>query len=134
MSRINPLYLLALFAIMLLLSLTTLQRAKKEQSQLQVSLTTTQKLALQIQAIKSVYSKEEQQKGVDALLKNPQLKGASLQKEQKTSLWHISSASLSEKELEFFLGKILNANYPLKSLKIERLDSQKARLDLELQW
>lgn len=135
MKRLNPFYLLALFSVLFLLSLWTLFHAKKEQETLRASLESVQKLAYELHALQNIYAnKQEQQKRVDILLKSPQLKDSGVVKEQKKSSWHLSSASMTQKELEFLLGKVFNANFTIKSLQIKRIESQKARLDLELQW
>jgi hypothetical protein len=135
MSRVNPLYLLALFSVLFLLSLYTLMSVKQEQIALKHSYQSAKILANDLQALQTIYTqKNEQQKRLDALLKSTQLKDANFIKEQKKSLWHVTSSAISQKELEFFLNKILNESYPVKSLTIKREQSQKARIDVEIQW
>jgi biopolymer transport protein ExbB/TolQ len=135
MNKINPLYLIALFLVFLGLSLYKLSQAKSEFKEAQESFNSNYELAHDLQALRSVYEqKEQQQRALDLLLQHATLKEANMQKEQKKSSWHVSSSSINQKALDFFLGKVLNASYPIKSYVIEKIDDEKAKIDMEIQW
>lgn len=135
MSRINPLYLIALFLGLFLFSIVSLSSAKKELQENQKSYDATYALAHELQALKNVYDKkEQQQKNLTLLLQHAMLKEANLQKKVQKTSWHVSTNEIDQKALDFFLGKIFNESYPIKKYKIEKIDATKAKLDMEIQW
>jgi len=135
MNRINPLYLLAFFFLLCIGSLYSLTHAKDARESARKSYEETYSLAHDLQGLRNVYDqKEQQQKSLSLLLDHPSLRSANFTKEQKNTLWHVRSTRLDKKQLDMFLGKILNAGYPLKGFSIERLDNENATIDMEIQW
>lgn len=67
---------------------------------------------------------------VDNLIK----RGAAIEKIEKKSSLSLKSDSLELKQLETLFSKILNANYKIDTLRLERINQESVRLQMEIQW
>ena len=125
MNRINPLYL-GLFLIVLLLFVSfKLSSAKNELSEVKEAYKESSKLSTELSSLKKVYSKK---------VNLSSLRSASVvQKRTKTGVI-LSSASMSSKELNALMSRVLNGAYNIAELKIKKLSPTKASLHLEIKW
>jgi hypothetical protein len=125
MNRINPLYL-GLFLIVLLLFVSfKLSSAKSELAEAKEAYKESSKLSIELSGLKKVYSKK---------VNLSSLKSASVvQKRTKTGVI-LNSASMSSKELNALMSKVLNSAYNVTELKIKKLSPTKASLHLEIKW
>ena len=135
MNRINPLYIGALLVMLLLLSLYLLSGAKSSLLQAKESFKQTQKIANELSGLKKTYANQKKSKrSLQRILAQPSLKPAAIKAEYKKSGLKLYSKSIDKKGLDFLMGKLLNASYDIRKLKIKRLSDEQASFELEIKW
>ncbi len=135
MSRINPIHIVLLLAVLLLFTIMKLNAAKGELADTQKSYAKTVTLAENIEGLKkSYFNPSKIQRSINVLLRSPMLRLANIHKKVTHSSILLSSDSMNKRSLNYLLGKILNGTYVVSLLEINRLDAQKASLKLEIKW
>lgn len=135
MKRINPLHvgvILILLLVFFTLKLSTLQESLKNEKK---AYQTTVKIATKLQGLKAVYAdKYGIKKSLNRVLYQRVLKSANIEKKLNAKGVVLSAKSITLRELNFFMGKILNGSYRITLLKIKRISKDRASLKLEIQW
>ena len=135
MNRINPLYIGALLIMVLLLSIYSLNSAKKSLLESKENFKETQKIANELSGLKKAYAnKKVNERSIKKILSQTLLKSAQIEAKYKKSGVVITSSGVDKKVLDFFIAKVLNSTYDIRKLKIKRLSEQKATLELEIRW
>jgi hypothetical protein len=135
MNRVNPLYIGALLVMVLILSIYLLSSAKQSLKESKESFKQTQKIANEISGLKKAYADERTTtRDIKRVLANRVLRTASIKTEYKNSGVNISSNKMDKKALDFLMGKVLNSSYDIRKMKIKRLSSEIASLELEIRW
>lgn len=135
MNRINPLYIGALLVMLLMLSLYLLSGAKQSLLEEKESFKQTQKIANELSGLKKTYANQKKSKrSIQRILAQPSLKLAEIKAEYKKSGLKLHSKSIDKRGLDFLMGKLLNASYDIRKLKIKRLGDEQASFELEIKW
>ena len=135
MNSLNPLHIGALLAITIAFLFVKLDSAKVELKEAQASYKMSEKLAVDVKALKSLYAdKKKIKRSIDKLLANRALKSAQLSVKHSKNRVTISSKSIETSALNTLLGKVLNGTYNVTELKIRKLSETKASLQMEIQW
>lgn len=135
MNRVNPLYVGALLVMVLILSLYLLNSSKQSLKESKESFNQTQKIANEISGLKKAYADERTTtRDIKRVLANRVLRSASIKAEYKNSGVKISSNKMDKKALDFLMGKLLNSSYDIRKMKIKRLSSEIASIELEIRW
>jgi len=134
-NRINPLYIGALLVMLLMLSLYLLSGAKQSLLEEKESFKQTQKIANELSGLKKTYANQKKSKrSIQRILAQPSLKLAEIKAEYKKSGLKLHSKSIDKRGLDFLMGKLLNASYDIRKLKIKRLGDEQASFELEIKW
>jgi hypothetical protein len=135
MNKLNPLHLIALVIVLILFTTLQLSQVHTQLNEQKETLKQTQKLAIEISALKNAYTDATKIKqSLQKILKHPSLKKAKFQITHTKNSTKISAASLSLKELETCSSKILNGVYNIKMLKIKKIDTNFASFEVEIAW
>lgn len=135
MNQINPLHIGALLGALIVFLFFKLHTVKDELIQADASYKISEKLAVEVSSLKSVYAKKKKtQKAITRILASSSLKEAELSVKRDKQSVKIDSKSISKKALNFLMGKILNGSYKVERLKIKRLSDKKASLKMEIKW
>ena len=135
MNRLNPLHIGALLIVVLLFISSKLVESKNQLLEAKISYQETQKVAIELSDLKKVYAdKKRLKKSLYKILQLSSLRSANIIKTTKKSEIILSSKSMEKKALNSLLGKILNANFNIKILKIKKLSDKKASLYMEIKW
>lgn len=135
MNRLNPLHIGLLLIVILLFLSSKLIESKTEFLEAKNSYNETQKVAITLSALKKVYAdKQRLKKSLYRILQLSSLRSADILKTTKKSEIILSSKSMEKKALNSLMGKILNANFNIKILKIKKLSDKKASLYMEIKW
>ena len=135
MTRINPLHIGALVILFLLfftIKLSTLKDTLKHEKK---TYQETVQIATKLQGLKTVYAdKIGVKKALSRVLHQRILKSANIEKKLNAKGIVLTAEGITLRELNFFMGKILNGSYRVTLLKIKRISKDKASLKLEIKW
>jgi predicted RNA-binding protein Jag len=135
MNQLNPLHIGALLLVLLAFSCFKLQEVKKELLEIKHSYHESEKVALDLNKLKSIYANKQKIKHtLEKILAYNSLKKAHLQISKNKTTIKITTDSIEYKMLNFLMGKILNAHYNITKLKIKKLTDTTASLYMEIQW
>jgi len=135
MKRINPLHIAALLLVFLLfftIKLSTLKDTLKNEKK---TYQETLQIATKLQGLKAAYAdKIGVKKALNRVLHQRVLKSANIEKKLNAKGVVLTAEGITLRELNFFMGKILNGSYRITLLKIKRISKNKASLKLEIKW
>lgn len=135
MNQINPLHIGAFLSVLLAFLFFTLSGVKQELVEEKVLYLESEKLAVELSALKDVYAdKKKTQKSIDRLLAQSSLKSANLEVKKDKKSIIISSNSIESDALDSLMAKILNGSYNISQLKIKKLSETTASLEMEIKW
>jgi len=135
MNQINPLQIGALLAVVIAFLFFKLHGVKAELVEATASYKMSEKLAVEVSSLKSVYANKKKTKNaINRILAQGSLRESSLDVKRNKKSIKIGSKSIETKALNSLMGKILNGSYNVTTLKIKRLSETKASLDMEIQW
>ena len=134
MNKINPLYILGFFVLVLILTVIqnySIQNKIAEAAQL---VSTIKQNGQEISTLKKHWKNSKQTvQHIEALLNQNPFKSKVIKKERKASLYKIALHHLDAPLLDRFLGKILNEYVVLKKLTIDRASSTDISITLEIE-
>jgi hypothetical protein len=135
MNRINPFYLLAFLVIILLFSFFKLSEKKNEFIDVNNEYKESTALALQLSGLHDSYSNKKRiKKSIARILKQSSLSSVNIEQKITSSGIKLTSSRMNKIALNSLMGKILNASYNVKSLKILRIDKQNVSFKMEIIW
>ena len=135
MNNINPLHIGLLLVVVIMFLFFRLNGAKLELAEAKSDYKISEKLAVEVSSLKSVYAdKKRVKKALDRLLLSTTLKSANLSIKRSKKSIKISSKSMSAAKLNYLMGKILNASYNVTLLKIKKLSEERAEIVMEIKW
>ena len=135
MNQINPLQIGALLVAIIAFLFFKLHGIKDELVEATASYKMSEKLAVDVSSLKSVYANKKKTKNaINRILAQGSLRAASLDVKRNKKSIKISSKSIETKALNSLMGKILNGSYNITNLKIKKLSETKASLEMEIQW
>ena len=135
MNQINPLHIGALFVVFVVFLFVKLHSLQDELIQATDSYKASEKLAVEVSSLKEVYAqKKKRQKAIKRILASSILQEAEINVKHNEKGVSMNSKTMSQKALNFLMGKILNNSYKIKRLKIKRLSDEMASLEMEIQW
>jgi len=112
MNRINPLYIGIILSMIAVVLAVKLDHAKNELKDVKTSYKETLKIATQLTGLKEVYSNKEKTKtSLYRILDLSSLSAAKIQKKSTNTGIIITSESMNKNEMNFLMGKILNAPF-----------------------
>ena len=134
MSKINPLYILALLAltfVLIVYSNATLERQIVETQTINIEL---EKSGKQIKNLKRNWDNKEQMTSkINTILNDPQLSKKVLDKNIKGDVYKISMGGLSDKETDILMDKLLNGFITINVLSIKAENDANASVMMELE-
>jgi len=127
MNRVNPLYLLAITVVVILFLLFKITSLREELRENKEDYFAKQKVAVALSSLKNLSASK-----ASLIRYLSHAKGFTFTQTQKGISLH--AKALNKKELDRIMAKILNSAYWIKSMKIVKIDNQKASLDMEIVW
>ena len=135
MNRLNPIHIAILLIVVLGFFMMKLSSAKEELSQTKELYQETLQLSTQLKGLSDTYSnKNAAKKSLEKILRHSSLKSAEIKKKVTSSSMRLSSESMSKKELNLLMGKLLNGSYNINSLKIKKMSENSASFKVEIKW
>lgn len=135
MNQVNPLHLAGLLLIVLMFLFFKLDGVKEEIAAAKSEFLVSQSLAVDLNALKSVYAdKKKTKKSLERILGQRSIVAAKLHIKRDKKFVKISSQSIDAVVLNSLMGKILNGSFNIATLKIKRLSDTKASLEMEIKW
>lgn len=135
MNQVNPLHISGLFVVIIIFLFFKLNGIKEELVEAKSEFGVSEALAVDLNALKSVYAdKKKIKKSLERILNQPSLKAAKLKIKHEKKFMKISATSIDTKVLNTLMGKILNASFNITALKIKRLSDTQASLEMEIKW
>jgi len=135
MNQINPLQIGALLVVVIAFLFFKLHEVKSELVEATASYKMSEKLAVEVSSLKSVYANKKKTKNaINRILAQGSLREAALDVKRNKKSIKVSSKSIETKALNSLMGKILNGSYNITNLKIKKLSETKASLEMEIQW
>ena len=135
MSRVNPLYIVAILLVVFLFTFMQLQTQKEQLVELRGEYSEVKGVASELVGLKRAYGDaKKSKKSLQRVLRSSVLKPASLTINYTKKGVKIVSNSIDKKALNYLMGKVMNASYNITALKIQRLSESKASLNMEIQW
>jgi hypothetical protein len=133
MNQINPLHIGALLVTVILFLFVHVNSLKDELKEASEQYKKSEKLAVELSALKAVYGdKKRAKRAIERLLSQDSLKEANLKIQRAKSSIKISSPSLDVKLLNSLMGRFLNGSYQIEALKIKRVSQREASLYMEI--
>ena len=133
MKNVNPLHIIALLLTLLLFLFFQLHNAHKQLQKSTERVMQTQKTALQLAELQSLYNNHARTKAaLQKILRQPSLKGVKLKVHFSETTLSITTQKMQRKALKSLMSKILNAPYNIKKLTIKRLSKTTVSLDMEI--
>ncbi len=134
MNNLNPLHIGALLAIVVVFLFVKLDGAKTELKEVQKSFKESEKVAVDVSSLKSVYAdKKKIQKSLESIFNRAKRTTELKIKHNKDSVF-VSANSIETSALNALMGKILNGTFNITQLKIRKLSETKASLEMEIKW
>ncbi len=134
MNNLNPLHIGALLAIVVVFLFVKLDGAKAELKEVQKSFKESEKVAVDVSSLKSVYAdKKKIQKSLESIFNRAKRTTELKIKHNKDSVF-VSANSIETSALNALMGKILNGTFNITQLKIRKLSETKASLEMEIKW
>ena len=135
MNKVNPLQIVALLVVVILFLFFKLSGLQEELKEKQEEFKASEKLAVELSALKSVYANPSKtKKAINRILSQRSLKGANLKIKRSKNSVIIKADTINTKALNSLMGKILNGSYNITRLKIKRVSATVASLDMEIKW
>ncbi|MDQ7042685.1 MAG: hypothetical protein Q9M34_04055 [Sulfurimonas sp.] len=135
MNQVNPLHIGGLLVVVIIFLFFKLSGVKEELIEAKSEFAVSEALAVDLNALKSVYGdKKKIKKSLERILNHPSIKAAKLKIKREKKFMKISASSIDTKVLNTLMGKILNASFNITSLKIKRLSDTTASLEMEIKW
>ncbi len=127
MNRVNPLYLLVAVIVVILFLLFKTVTLHEELRESKSDYLTKKELAVSVDSLKNLSASKA---SLVRYLRNA--KGFTSTKTETGIRFH--AKALNKKDLNRIMAKILNSAYWIKNMKITKIDSQKASLNMEIVW
>ncbi|MEA3373496.1 MAG: hypothetical protein U9Q62_07385 [Campylobacterota bacterium] len=132
MKQINPLYIALFLVVVLIVMMAKLDGVKGLQEEAIAELEKTELMAKRTVALKKSWEANEQiRKSLNRLLRQTSRNAEIEYKEQQGSMV-ITAKKINATAAEYLLNKLFNGTYVIKTMKIKRLDSESASLEVEI--
>lgn len=133
MNQVNPLHIGALLGVVILFLFFQLSSAKEELKVADKEYKLSEKLAVDLSSLKSVYAdKKKTKKALERIFSQSSIKQAKLTIKREKKSIKVSTKSAETKVINSLMGKLLNGSYKITSLKIKKLSETRASLSLEI--
>jgi hypothetical protein len=134
MTKINPLYILALLALTFVLIIYSNGRLEKQIIETQVINGELEKSGKQIKNLKRNWDNKEQMSAkINTILSDPQLSKKVLDKNIKGDTYKISLGGLNDKETDILMDKLLNGFITINLLSIKSENDANVSVVMELE-
>ena len=135
MSRINPLYIVALLLLVLIFMFAQLSSVKDELVEVKNEYKEVSGIASELVGLKRIYGDaKKSKKMLQRVLRSSSLKSANIVQKSKKSTINLSAESISKSALNFLMGKILNGTYNITSFKMRKLSETNVSFEMEIKW
>jgi hypothetical protein len=135
MNRVNPIYVVVVLVVIVVFMMFQLHNEKEYLQEVKSEYKEVKVLANELGGLKAVYANPKKSKKLfQKLLRASVLRSVNIKSDFTKKGVKITAESIDRKALNYLMGKVLNATYKVKALKIEKLSKTKASLYMEIQW
>lgn len=133
MRQINPLYIILLLVVILFVVLFKLMQTKTELHEAHNSFYKDKEMVHAIVDLRQSWENEKGTKNtLTRILKSSQLRSAGIIQRIKRDQIELHAGSMDAKSASYLINRLLNEAFVIKSLKIRRLNKERASLDAEI--
>lgn len=135
MNRLNPLHIVIFLVVVIFFLFFKLSVVKDEFKEAKAAYNKSELIAKELQSYKKLYGdKKRIERSLRKILAQRSLKSAKLKTTKKRDGMLIISDSIDLYALNSLMSKIFNGAYPVKILKIKKVDDRHAKLKMEISW
>lgn len=135
MSRVNPLYLIAIVIIFILFTLKSGMDIDAKIRSTTLSYYELKDVAIELSTKQKIYrEKKRVMKTLRRIINNSALRESKLIEFKKSDRVILSSKSMSLKGLNVIMKKLLNESYNIDSLKIDKISPRRVAFRVEIKW
>ncbi len=134
MNKINPLYILGFFVLVLILTVVQNYSIQNKIAEAAEVVSSIKENGQKISTLKKHWKNSKQTlQHIEALLNQSPFKNKVVKKERKAGHYKVALHNLDAPLLDRFLGKILNEYVVLKKITIDRVSSTDISVALEIE-
>ena len=133
MKKINPFYIILLLIVILVVVMFNLMHVKDELHEAQDSYDKTKAMVHRIVDLQQSWdNKKNTKNSIRRILRSSVLRNARIVQKDKRGVIVLHGSSMDSKSASYLIGRLLNASFTIKSMKIRRLNKERASLDVEI--
>ncbi len=133
MKNINPLYIILLLVVMLIVILFNLMHVKDELHEAQNSFDKTKTMVHKIVDLQKNWDNAKNTKNsIRRILKSSLLRNAGVIQRDKRGMITLHASALDSKSASYLINRLLNEPFTIKTMKIRRLNKERASIDVEI--
>ena len=133
MKQINPLYIILLLVVILFVVLFKLMQTKTELHEAHNSFYKSKDMVHTIVDLRQSWDNKKSTKNtLTRILKSSQLRNAGIVQRVKRDQIELHASSMDSKTASYLINRLLNEPFSIRSMKIRRLNRERASLDLEI--
>lgn len=133
MKQINPLYIILLLVVVLVVVLFKQIHAKSALHETRNNFQQTKKMVNNVVDLRQSWgNKKRIFDTLGLILKSSSLRNAGIVRKDKRGTVKLHSSSIDSKSASYLINRLLNETFTIKSMKIQRLNSQRASIDVEI--
>jgi len=133
MKQINPLYIILLLVVILFVVLFKLMQTKTELHEAHNSFYKSKDMVHTIVDLRQSWDNKKSTKNtLTRILKSSQLRNAGIVQRVKRDQIELHASSMDSKTASYLINRLLNEPFSIRSMKIRRLNRERASLYLEI--
>lgn len=133
MKQINPLYIILLLVVILFVVLFKLTQTKSELHEAHNNFYKNKEMVHNIVDLRQSWDNKKGTKNTLArILKSSQLRNAGIIQRVKRDQIELHCSAMDSKSASYLINRLFNESFVIKSMKIRRLNKERASLDVEI--
>ncbi len=133
MKNINPLYIILLLIVILLVVLFNLMQVKNTLHEAQNSFDKTKTMVHNIVDLQKSWDNTKRTKeSIRRILRSSSLRKAQVTQKNKRGLIEIYAGSIDSSSASYLISRLLNEPFTISSMKIRRLNKERASIYVEI--
>ncbi len=134
MNKINPLYILGFFVLVLVTMIIQNMSMQTKIAEASQQVSVIKQVGQEISALKKHWKDPTQaKKNIDLLLSNRAFKAKVTKQEKKANIYKIALKDMDAATLDKFMSKVLNEYVVIKKISIDRVAESKISIAMEIE-
>jgi competence protein ComGC len=133
MKKINPFYIIILLIVILVVVMFNLMHVKNELHEAHNSFDKTKAMVHKIVDLQQNWdNKKSTKNSIRRILRSSVLRNAGVIQKDRRGVITLHASSMNSKSVSYLISRLLNETFTIKSMKIRRLNKERASLDVEI--